>query len=353
MEPIPALAAGKNRKEKRMKKITKMILLSICVLFIAGAVFAGGGQEKSAKDGYVIGWSNAGMGDSWRQFLVANFKAEAAKHPEIKDYIITNADEKPEKQIADIEDLLTQGVDALVIYPTVGEAIIPAIERAYESGIPVVVFGGTIETDQYTTLVLQDLIEFGKTQAEWLVDELGGNGKIIMLSGIAGNTTAEDRLAGAREVFQEYPGIEILDHQYCDWSPPKAKSIMETMLQAFPEIDGIWADSGLMSWPALQAMQEAGRPLVPSTGDQLNGYAKFLVENDVPGYCYPMTTKLSGKALEVALRALKGESVDKVEYIDIDGYGPDEIADLAKTGKSDWWWIGDDQMPEEFLPDLQ
>jgi len=336
-----------------MKKTVKIILLVLAVLLVAGIAFAGGEKESAAKDdGFVIGWSNAGMGDSWRQFLVANFEAEAAKHSEIKDIIITNADEKPEKQISDIEDLLTQGVDALIIYPTVGEAIIPAIERAYDSGIPVVIFGGTIDTDQYTTLVLQDLLDFGRTQAQWLADELGGKGKIVLLSGIAGNTTAEDRLAGAREVFKKYPNIEILDHQYCDWSPPKAKSIMETMIQAFPEIDGIWADSGLMSWPALQALQEAGRPLVPSTGDQLNGYAKFLVANNVPGYCYPMTTQLSGKALEVAVRALKGEKVDKIEYIDITGYGPDEIEDLAKPGKSDWWWIGDDQMPEEFLPEL-
>jgi ribose transport system substrate-binding protein len=173
-----------------------------------------------------------------------------------------------------------------------------------------------------------------------------------MLSGIAGNTTAEDRLAGAREVFKKYPGIEILDHQYCDWSPPKAKSIMEAMIQAFPQIDGIWADSGLMSWPALQALKEAGRPLVPSTGDQLNGYTKFLVANNVRGYAYPMTTKLSGEAVRQAVKAVKGEKVDKIVYIDIKGYGPDQIKKLTKPELSDWWWIGDDQMPAEFLPEL-
>ena len=236
------------------------------------------------------------------------------------------------------------------MYPTVGDAIVPAIERAYDSGIPVIVFGGTINTDSYTCLVTQDLHEFGRAQAEWLANELGGKGKIVMMSGIAGNTTAEDRLSGARGEFKKHPGIEILDHQYCDWSPPKAKSIMETMIQAFPEIDGIWADSGLMSWPALQAMKEAGRPLVPSTGDQLNGYAKFLVDNNVRGYVYPMTTKLSGEAVRVGLSAVKGEKIDKKVYIDISGLGPDKIAEFVRPDKSDWWWIGDDQMPEEFLP---
>jgi ribose transport system substrate-binding protein len=340
-------------KENNMKRAIRISLITLLMACVAVAAFAGGGKEVGAKkEGIVIGFSNAGMGDSWRQFLVANFNAEVAAHPEITQAYLTNADEKPEKQLADIDDLLVKGVDALIVYPTVADAIIPAIERVYDQGVPVIVFGGTIDTDKYTCLVMEDLLEFGRAQATWLAEELKGKGKIVMLSGIAGNTTAEDRLAGAREVFKKYPGIEILDHQYCDWSPPKAKSIMEAMIQAFPQIDGIWADSGLMSWPALQALKEAGRPLVPSTGDQLNGYTKFLVANNVRGYAYPMTTKLSGEAVRQAVKAVKGEKVDKIVYIDIKGYGPDQIKKLTKPELSDWWWIGDDQMPAEFLPEL-
>jgi len=326
------------------------IVLALAALVALALVLPAAAQGK--KTGFVIGWSNAGMGDSWRLFLDANFKAEVAKHKEIAKVFITNADEKPEKQIADIDDLLTKGVDALIVYPTVGDAIVPAIERAYEQGIPVVVFGGTINTDKYTCLVTQNLNEFGKAQAAWLAKELGGKGKIVLLSGIAGNTTAEDRLAGAREELKKYPNIEILDHQYCDWSPPKAKSIMEAMIQAFPKIDGIWADSGLMSWPALQALKEAKRPLVPSTGDQLNGYAKYLVANNAKGFVFPMTTQLSGEAVKVALRALLGEKVPKNYSIDVKGLGPEKIKQFVRPALSDWWWIGDDQMPKEFLPKL-
>ncbi|WP_455383636.1 substrate-binding domain-containing protein [Salinispira pacifica] len=333
-----------------------IVILTVAALLAGAAVgaFASGSKEATGpkKSGIVIGFSNAGMGDSWRQFLVANFKAEVAKHPEISSFYITNADEKPEKQLADIDDLIVKGVDALIVYPTVADAIIPAIERVYEQGIPVIVFGGTINTTKYTSLVMEDLKQMGRSQAEWLAKELGGKGKIVMLSGIAGNTTAEDRYAGAMEALKKYPNIQILDHQYCDWSPPKAKSIMEAMIQAFPQIDGIWADSGLMSWPALQALKEANRPLVPTTGDQLNGYTKFLVEHNVPGYAYPMTTKLSGEAVVQALKAVKGEPVDKTVYIKVNGYGPSEIKQLTKPDLSDWWWIGDDQMPKEFLPQL-
>ena len=335
-----------------MKRGVILFLITALLVMSAAAGFAGGQQEAGAKDEFVIGWSNAGMGDSWRQFLKANFEAEVAAHPEIVKYYISDANERPEKQIADIDDLLAKGVDGLIIYPTVGDAIIPAVERAYESGIPVIVFGGSINTDSLTCLVTQDLYEFGRSQAKWLVDELGGKGKIIMLSGIAGNTTAEERLAGAREVFADNPGIEILDHQYCDWSAAKTKTIVEAMLNAFPQIDGIWADSGLMSWPALQAFEEAGRPLVPSTGDQLNGYAKYVSEKNVPAYLYPMSTRLSAEAVKVLVDAMKGKTVDKKVAASFKGMGPEEIKKFVKPELSDWWWVGDDQIPAEFLPKL-
>ena len=337
-----------------MKSSIRPVLIGVLMVGVCLSVFATGSAEKTGpkKDGIVIGFSNAGMGDSWRQFLVANFNAEVAKHPEIKQVFITNADEKPEKQLADIDDLLVKKVDALIVYPTVADAIIPAIEKVYDKGIPVIVFGGNIATNKLTCLVTQDLVEFGRAQATWLAEELKGKGKIVLLSGIAGNTTAEDRLAGAKEAFKKYPNIQILDQQYTDWSPPKAKTIMEAMIQAFPQIDGIWADSGLEAWPALQALKEAGRPLVPSTGDQLNGYTKFLVANNLRGYSYPMTTQLSGEAVRQALKAVEGEKVEKKVSISITGYGPDKIKQLTKPDLSDWWWIGDDQMPAQFLPKL-
>ncbi|HVP19998.1 MAG TPA: ABC transporter substrate-binding protein [Spirochaetia bacterium] len=337
-----------------MKRFIRLALVLGLLAGVSLAVFAGGGGEKAGPktSGIVIGFSNAGMGDSWRQFLVANFNAEVAKHPEIKQTYITNADEKPEKQLADIDDLLVKKVDALIVYPTVADAIIPAIEKVYAKGIPVIVFGGNIATDKLTCSVEEDLLAFGRAQAKWLAEELKGKGKIVMLSGIAGNTTAEDRYAGAMEVFKQYPGIQILDHQYTDWSPPKAKTIMEAMIQAFPQIDGIWADSGLESWPALQALKEAGRPMVPSTGDQLNGYTKFLVANKLRGYAYPMTTQLSAEAVRQALKAVEGQKVEKKVFIAITGYGPDKIQQLTRPDLSDWWWIGDDQMPAQFLPKL-
>jgi hypothetical protein len=76
------------------------------------------------------------------------------------------------------------------------------------------------------------------------------------------------------------------------------------------------------------------------------------VANKARGYAYPMTTQLSGEAVKQALMAAMGQKVEKKVTIKITGYGPDQIQQLTKPDLSDWWWIGDDQMPAEFLPKL-
>lgn len=333
----------------------KMVGAVLVLLLASMVLFAGGQQESQSgpkSDDIIVGFSCAGMGNSWRMFLKANFDAEVAKHPEISKVYFTNADERPEKQIADIDDLLAKGVDLLIIQPSLGEAIVPAVERAFDSGIPVIIFDGTVPTDSYTAYVGQDMKQLGANYAKALVEMIGTEAKIVMLSGIAGQMSVELRLEGAQEVFAQYPGIEILDTQYTGWSIPKGKEVMESFMQTYPRIDGIWADSGLMSFPALEAMKDAGRDLVPSTGDNLNGYAKFLVANDVPGYIEPYSTQQAAWALVEGLKAVKGQSIAKTIYRQPEQYPYERIQEIVDMSLSDWWWLGDDQIPAEFLPQI-
>lgn len=305
------------------------------------------------NDNIIVGFSCAGMGNSWRMFLKANFDAEVAKHPEISKVYFTDAGESPIKQASDINDLMTKGIDLLLVQPTMGAAIVPVIEEAFNDGIPVVVFDGTVPTDMITAYVGQDMKKLGAHYAQQLAKMLGGKGKIVMMSGIAGQMSVELRLEGAKEVFAEYPEIEILDTQYTGWSIPKGKEVMQNFLQAFDEIDGIWADSGLMSFPALMTMKEAGRPLVPSTGDHLNGYAKFLVENNIQGYIEPYSTLQAAWALEAGLKAVKGEEIEKIILKEPETFDFERIKKFVDMNKSDWWWLGDDQIPQKFLPNIE
>ena len=116
----------------------------------------------------------------------------------VSEYYITNSNEDINKQISDMQDLITKKVDATAASPT---ALAPVVEEATEAGIKVVSFDNVVDTDEQVATVGIDETEFGRIGAEWLAEKLDGKGKIIVLNGIAGAATDSLRWGGAEEVF--------------------------------------------------------------------------------------------------------------------------------------------------------
>jgi ribose transport system substrate-binding protein len=328
-----------------MKKIA---FLAILILFASTQINA----QEVKKDGIVIGFSNSSVANSWRVFMMANFKDEVALHPEISKVYYTNAEDKPYQQSRDILSLLEKEIDVLVVFPAVLDALNPAIEKAYSLGVPVIILGNKVSTGDYTTFIETSNYDMGKLQAQWLARELDYEGNIIMFSGAEHSGPAMDRLSGARDVFRKHPKIKILTHRFTNWSIELTRKVMKGLVKKFNNLDGVWADSGLMSWPVLEVLKEEGLPLVPSTGDQLNGYAKFLVNNNARGFIQPFPATQSRSAVIYAVKAAQGEKLPKYIKIPVESYGPEKIKKLVRMNKSDYWWIGDDQMSEEYLPKL-
>jgi ribose transport system substrate-binding protein len=308
--------------------------------------------EESAES-YVIGFSNASTSNSWRAFFDAWVRYEASRHPEIEELIDTDAQDDPVKQIADIEDLMAQGVDLLIISPAEQEALVPAVESAMEAGIPVILVDRKVNTDNYISYVGASDTDMGRIMAEELVKMIGEKGNIVMFSGIAGASPAELRLEAAREVFAQYPDIKIVGHTYTGWQPSEAKAAMEGFIQANEQIDGIWADSGLLSWPAEEALQEAGRDFVPATGDQFIGFSKFVYENDIPAVQVRFPATMGADAVLVALKYLQGEEVEKEILVPLVVIPSSELGKYDILDKPDDWWVGDyNDLPDEYLPDF-
>ncbi|MGK0289878.1 MAG: ribose transport system substrate-binding protein [bacterium] len=334
----------------RLNNFLKTIQLILIVALIA--VFSGTAYAKKIKKkNIIIGFSNASVSNSWRKFLVANFWAEIAKHPEVAKAYYTDAKDRPYQQRKDIDNLVKKGIDVLIVFPTSKNAVNSSIDRAYAKGIPVIIIVGGVTTKKYTTFIETNNYDMGKSQAEWLVKALNYKGNIVMFSGLKNTGEAQARLQGARDVLKKHR-IRILAHHYSDWNMKKAKKQMSVLVRRFPKIDGIWSDSGLMSWPALEVLKKNGRPLALSTGDQLNGYAKFLKRNNVKGFIYPFLSSLTRNAIKRGIQAVQGKKIPKYIKAPVKTYGPKKINSFARMNKSDYWWIGDDQMPKKYLPKL-
>lgn len=333
-----------------MKQILKVTFIIVLIAFTATLLFAGGTKEKAVEEkakpeekpavefkkpspGYhaveatvrmietskykkpspwVIGFSNASLSNSWRVSFVAHLRYamdEAKKKGLIKEYYETNANDDPVKQIADIEDLVTKGVDLLIVSASTAEALTPAVEKVMDRGIPVITVDRNISSDKYISFVECSSTQMGKLQAEWLAAELKGKGNVICLPGLAGATPAEDRLASAKKVFAQYPGIKILDVQYTSWSPVEGKRITQTLIQRFPQIDGVWADSGLQGSGAAEAFMDAGLKVPPISGEDFNRFLKMWKSNKLTAVGVTFSVRQGYEAAQIAFKVLRGEQV--------------------------------------------
>lgn len=257
---------------------------------------------------YTIGVSNASVSNAWALQFMQELEAEAAIHKDlIGRFFVTDAQDKPDKQIADIEDLLAKGVDLLIVRATTAAAISPIVERAMKGGIPVVLAGRRVTSENFVSFVTSSNFAQGRIKMLWLAQVLKGKGNIVMLSGVAGSAPAEERLAGAREALSQFPEIKVLDHQYTNFSPAEGKKVMAAMIVSHGKrISGIWSDSANQASGAIEAWVEAKMPVPPITGDDLNAYLKRVDKNKVTAMSIGFPIRMGREAIKTALNVLQG-----------------------------------------------
>jgi ribose transport system substrate-binding protein len=300
-------------------------------------------SEYVSEGPYTIGYADVGLVNSWRVQALESTRILAENLG--VELLVTDAGGDATKQISDTEDLLAQGVDALLISPVASEPLAPVIERAYQLGIPVVVWGSDAATDQYTSKIVADDFYFGYAGGQALAEAMGGSGSVIMLRGIAGNSVEQARYDGAIAAFNEAEGIEIVGEEFGSWAFDQGKAITETFLAANPEIDGVWASGAAMTRGAIEAFQEAGRDLVPMSGENLNGFMKLWAELDLQSSGPQFPTWQGPEALKVALRALQGEPIMSSYLL-----RPAPITDAEAAvvpDASDDYWVEQYLTPEE------
>ncbi|WHH58177.1 ABC transporter substrate-binding protein [Petroclostridium sp. X23] len=305
---------------------------------------AGETKDSGEKTSYTIGFSNFSVGNSWRVQMEAEFKAEAEKFKSegvIKDVIMTNSNGDISKQIADVKDLITKKVDAIIITASSPSALSPVVEEAMSKGIKVVSFDNYVETDNITAKVGIDEVEFGRKGGQFLADALSGKGNIIVLNGAAGTAVNEMRYNGAKEIFAKYPDIKILGEANADWDYAKGKAAVENFLSAYPQIDAVWSQGGAMTQAAIDAFIAAGRPLVPMSGEANNGMLKLWKANVDKGFdsiAPSSPTYLSASALDVAIDALQGKTIEKNVVLDVPVVTKDNLDDYVKPDLPDSYW---------------
>ncbi|MCL5986015.1 MAG: sugar ABC transporter substrate-binding protein [Actinobacteria bacterium] len=173
--------------------------------------------------------------------------------------IVLDAKGDVTKQLADVEDLITRGVDGLVIWPNDSKAIVPAVEAANKAGIPVAVLDRGSEGGEYITLVAGDDVAASKNAAEFIADSIKGPGYVLELTGAPGSQVVANRSKGFAEGITKNPNLQLIT-QPTDWTIESGLKVTENVLQAHADdLLAIWAHSDEMAIGGLEAVKGANK----------------------------------------------------------------------------------------------
>lgn len=283
---------------------------------------------------YTIGVSNGFVASEWRTLMVQDLEATAqAIEDELGitiDLVFENADVDVQGQIQQIQNLLNRGVDAIIINPNDQVALNLALEEAVEEGVVVIATDQEIGAEGVFNVVI-DQKEWGRQNARWLAEALGGEGNVVIIEGFVGHPANEDRMAGVEEVFAEFPGINVVARETGLWDQATGQRVASDMLASIPNIDGILTQDG-MAQGILTALNAANpNPFPIMTGEAYAGYLRLWQETAEahPGFQSVAVVNppgIASSALRVAIEILQGGEIDEANltgpfgnsiYIDI------------------------------------
>lgn len=187
---------------------------------------------------YIIGVSQCSE-DIWRNWQNSEMKMEANFHEGI-DLRFTAANDDSELQSRQIDSLVESGVNLLIVAPNQLSSVSPAIDRAYDKGIPVIVFERKTDSQKYTAFVSADNYEMGRLMGEYVVSRLGGKGKVMEILGLKGSSPADERHKGFHDAIQG-TGIDVVATTQGDWTEQKAYDMVMVYPGNLSDIDLVFA----------------------------------------------------------------------------------------------------------------
>jgi ribose transport system substrate-binding protein len=306
------------------------------------------------KEGKVtIGVSYEGPINDYSKSMLYHIQYQLEKNysDRVETVLYAAADGDANKQINDTENLLTKGIDLLLYQPISESAGVVVVEKAMSMGVPVVVFGASLLTDDYVSYVNIDNTGIGYAYTEWIAEQIGGEGKVVMMMGEAGSGYTEDTYKGIQEALKKYPNIEALPTVYADYSQATAKQQMETLLNAHDDIVAAIVQGGHMGLGILEACLDKGVEIPYMTVDDINLFQKAALKYNFDKYItYGAGAEVSYDACEVAMDILDGKPVQKTFVAPVELYTAEEVRARIPDGMPDGLWSLT-KIPKEFLKD--
>ncbi|RLQ00725.1 ABC transporter substrate-binding protein [Micromonospora sp. BL1] len=244
---------------------------TLLALLVTGALAATGcsvekpsddaGQARACGAGkdFLIGMSQANNAEPYRQVMNNDVQTAAKSVPGFR-VVVSDAAQDNSKQVADVENFLTQKIDLLIVSPNEAKPLTAVVKKAYDQGVPVIVLDRKVEGEAYTAFIGGDNVAIGRAAGEFYATTLlPGGGKVIEIAGLPGSTPAAERAQGFRDGIAANPKIQIVASQPGDWLREKGQSVADALIKAHPDVAAIYAHNDPMAEGAYLAAKSAGK----------------------------------------------------------------------------------------------
>lgn len=301
---------------------TQGLTFSVCIILLfllTGTAFG---------EGYTIGLAMHFMRDDYAINVVNAVEEVAAKYPGSK-VVTTDANADPPKQLADMENLVVQDVDAIIVVPFDEKAILPAIEKANEKNIPIIAITTIPDAKVLTTVAATGDYANGKATGELLVKVMGGKGKLAVIDLPFSLWRIDERVRGFMDAI-EGTDIEIVVQQG-GVDQAKIQDIVAGILTAHPDLNGIWCTFSNQIVGASDALRAANRKDVALSGiDADKAIIERIKEGWITGTAAQFPKEHGRLAAEAAFNYLEGKEVQPTYDVPVGLVTPENVEEMDK-----------------------
>ena len=308
----------------------RLLTLALGLTLCSAAAFAG--------SPYTIAFSLKTVTNDDFQKAIATSIQQAVEKSGNKFLLVTAGDETGVSiQVNQLEDLIAKKVDAIILNPMDGKAVVPVLKKAQAAKIPVMIVDSSVEKGNealYLSYVGTDNFNAGKVAGQRMVKELGGQGDVLIVRGANGSSAGDQRVDGFKAGIAG-SGLKVVGEQPGNWTNSVAMQVTENMLQANKKVDGLFSASDVMLDGALQAIDDAGRTGIKILSVDGSKKAVDLVEQGaIVGTMAQFPSKMGTIAVDNLLAVLDGkQGADSIPKVIDSGTMVYDKSNLAEARK--------------------
>ncbi|MBN9433266.1 MAG: ABC transporter substrate-binding protein [Bosea sp.] len=276
---------------------------------LAGAALVLSAAGALAQGTYTIGISNTVQGNGWREEMICAMKAQALASGKVAKLNIAHRNTDAAGQSEDIRNLISAGVNAIVVNPADPSGINAALKEATDKGIVVIAVDQAV-TEPSAYIISNNQEEYAYLGAKWLFQQMGGKGDVVYMRGAAGASADSDRDKGFKKALAEFPDVKVAQEVFTGWQQDQGKQQILDFIATGTPFNGIWT-SGIDN-VIVDALVESGATMVPVVGADNAGFVGQL--NNVQGFTGAAVTNpgsIGAAGVKLAVDILDGKKPEQ------------------------------------------